>query len=196
MILGFHDLDLIQDVSSGHILERSASAGACDTAATIQKSMDDLDYPWQPGNGSEAQNIIRAAEAPPDSPFRPRSRRRASHGEGGVIAPPSNGATVALGLARGGPGTTRATAAAITGEGGSGSAMLIALGVLLSKQQVAEAMAECLTLRDVFKLGSTCGELMNRLLICGGPNGLAASGGGAGAAVGGGVAGQNQETRP
>ncbi|CAM9483919.1 unnamed protein product [Laminaria digitata] len=42
---------------------------------------------WCPVDGSEAQNIIRAAEAPPDSPFRPRFRRRA----GEIVVAPELG---------------------------------------------------------------------------------------------------------
>eukprot|EP00904_Undaria_pinnatifida_P013688 jgi/Undpi1/944/HiC_scaffold_10.g04408.m1 len=113
---------------------------------------------WYPVDGSEAQNIIRAAEAPPDSPFRPRFRRRSGEivvtpglgggGASGTIAPPS-------GLA------INHSAATSSSRNG--------LGVLLGKQPIAEALSRLLTLRDVFKMGSSCRALMRRLLIAGGP---------------------------
>lgn len=113
-----------------------------------------MDYPWHPSDGSEAQNIIRAAEAPPDSPFRPRFRRRS----GEIVVP---------------PGTTGDSSGAGTiAPPRSSNASSIRLGVLLAKQPVAEALARHLTLRDVFKIGSSCRELMNRLLVVGGNGGV------------------------
>lgn len=175
--------------------------------------MDDVDYPWQPGAGSEAQNIIRQAEAPPDSPFRPRSRRRSS---GEVVAPPPNGPG-ALGAGAGGAGSGQglaaaaaaaaASLAAVEGMGGGDDRLGVEqLSVLLGKQPVAEALASFLTLRDVFKTGSSCRLLMNILVLCGtaapAVNGSAAEGaanGGSGGGAGGGEGvGEQQEggTRP
>ncbi|CAN0460374.1 unnamed protein product, partial [Ectocarpus sp. 12 AP-2014] len=109
--------------------------------------------------GSEAQNIIRQAEAPPDSPFRPRFRRRS-----GEIAIPAGFPTGAAGTM--GPPTTGGA-----GSGGTGSSksdvQRIKLGVLLGKRPVADALSRFLTLRDVFKMGASCRQLMRMLLTVG-----------------------------
>lgn len=99
---------------------------------------------WNTYEGSEAQNIIRQAEIAPDSPFRPRFRRRF----GETVAPPVFG-----------------------GRGASSSGTVgvavpkIKLDVLIVKQPIAEVLVSFLTLRDVFKMGMSCRDLMNRLLL-------------------------------
>lgn len=144
---------------------------------------ENMDFGWHPGDGgSEAQNIIRAAEAPPDSPFRPRFRRRSGEivlasgggggGSSGTIGPPSSGGG-AITIAR----------------NNAASVSRIRLAALLNKQPVAEALARFLTLRDVFKTGSSCRELMNRLLIVGG----AASGSAVAAAAAAGACASSAE---
>lgn len=169
--------------------------------------MDDLDYSWYPGaGGSEAQNIIRQAEAAPDSPFRPRSRRRSDNLGSGVVAPPNpnpfstpNSSQVPLSVAAAGT-----PAGAGTASGGGAVWQGIVLSVLLGKQPVAEALVSFLTLRDVFKTGSSCRLLMNRLVICGNAIPLAtANGNGSNEAVNGGgevesgaVAGDDNAARP
>lgn len=114
-----------------------------------------MDYSWHPEDGSEAQNIIRQAEAPPDSPFRPRFRRRS----GEIALPAGFGAPGAAGTI--GPPVV----------GGNGGVQAIKLGVLLGKKPVADALSRFLTLRDVFKMGASCRELMRRLLTVGGAAG-------------------------
>eukprot|EP00903_Cladosiphon_okamuranus_P012199 g11442.t1 len=118
-----------------------------------------MDYSWHPDDGSEAQNIIRQAEAPPDSPFRPRYRRRSGElvplGMGGTVAPPAG-----------------------SSSSSSNKVQAIKLGVLLGKKPVADALSRFLTLRDVFKMGASCRELMRRLLTVSG----AASGAGSSSA--------------
>lgn len=42
---------------------------------------------------------------------------------------------------------------------------MIPLSTLLERRQVTEAMAQFLTLRDIFKMGLCCRELMNRLIV-------------------------------
>lgn len=111
-------------------------------------------YPWHPDDGSEAQNIIRQAEAPPDSPFRPRFRRRS-----GELFPLQGG---------------MATIAPPAGSGNN-NVQAIKLGVLLGKKPVADTLSRFLTLRDVFKMGASCRELMRRLLTVGGAAGGAGS---------------------
>ncbi len=113
-------------------------------------------YPWHPDDGSEAQNIIRQAEAPPDSPFRPRFRRRS-----GEMPLPGFGAA---GAGMIGPPVV-----------GGNNVQAIKLGVLLGKKPVADALSRFLTLRDVFKMGASCRELMRRLLTVGGAAGGAGS---------------------
>lgn len=169
--------------------------------------MDDLDCPWYPGaGGSEAQNIVRQAEGAPDSPFRPRSRRRSDNLGSGVVAPPNphpyslhNSSQVPLSVAAVGP-------AAIAGTARGGGAVWrgIVLSVLLGKQPVAEALVSFLTLRDVFKTGSSCRLLMNKLVICGSAAPLAAANGngsngaanGGGGVEGGAGAGDDNAARP
>lgn len=118
-------------------------------------------YPWHPDDGSEAQNIIRQAEAPPDSPFRPRFRRRSGElfplqfgGAPGTIAPPGNNSS---------------------SSSNGNNVQAIKLGVLLGKKPVADTLSRFLTLRDVFKMGASCRELMRRLLTVGGAAGGAGS---------------------
>lgn len=135
------------------------------------QSTPHMDY-WHVDDGSEAQNIIRQAEAPPDSPFRPRFRRRSGEiaipagfaaGAAGTIGPPTPGA----GGSSGGAGSSKS------------DVQRIKLGVLLGKRPVADALSRFLTLRDVFKMGASCRQLMIMLLTVGG----AGAEGGAGAAA-------------
>lgn len=99
---------------------------------------------WDPYEGSEAQNIIRQAEIAPDSPFRPRFRRRF----GETVPPPVFG---------GGGASSSGTIGAAVPK--------IKLDVLIGKRPIAEVLVSFLTLRDVFKMGMSCRDLMNRLLV-------------------------------
>ena len=115
--------------------------GDKESEALAGTAMDDGWYPW---DGSEAQNIIRQAETAPDSPFRPRFMRKSFK----TIPPLS---FVGVGMSSG-----STWAAAVS---------RIKINVLMEKQPVAEALASFLTLRDVFKIGMTSRDLMNRLLM-------------------------------
>lgn len=119
-----------------------------------------MSFPWHPDDGSEAQNIIRQAEAPPDSPFRPRFRRRS-----GEIAVP-------VGFGAGATGTIAPPA---MGANNNNGVQAIKLGVLLGKKPIADALSCFLSLRDVFKMGASCRELMRRLMTVGGAEGGAGS---------------------